>query len=282
MNTTQFAKDDTAFLERGDEVIYVAQAGSQHVVIPVYEEREDREPEYGEPILVKTVYSEPPVGKRFARIAELDEQIRQAHAALTGIKAETREANKERDALLGRLKQNNALKRIDDFLAGNLTHFVLHGESYVKVLPTAEALKNGNGDNRDGYDRSLKLVSLFGDTKGDLEWRINEYRDGSGSSWKSAVPFTSEEEATAFAVELMSKKLNDPETKLYHARLLIPYANKLGVNVPARITAAINAEDEAESAKRMAGLEAEIVKLQTQIDAKRAAVAVPVLKIAKA
>lgn len=280
MNTTPFAKDDTAFLEHGDEVIYVAQAGSQHVVMPIYES-EYSEPNYGEPMLVNAVYREPPIGKRFARIAELDEQIRQAQATLTGIKEETRAANKNRDEILGRLKQNSALKRIDDFLAGNLTHFVLHCESYVKVMPTAKALERGNGDNSDRYDRTLKLVSLFGDTKGDLEWRINEYRDGCGS-WKTAVPFTSEEEAAAFAVELIGKKLNDPETKLYYARQLIPCANTLGVEVPERITAAINAEDEAESNKRMANLEAEIVKLQAQIDAKRAAVTAPALKIPQA
>ena len=271
MNTTQFAKDDTTFLERGDEVIYVAQAGSQHVVIPVYE-REDGEPDYGKPILVDAVYHEPPVEKRYTKIAELDAQIRQAHATLTGIKAETREADKQRADILSRLKQNTALKRIDDFLAGNLTHFVLHCESYVKVMPSAEAVKNGNGDDRDSYDRTLKLVSLFGDSKGDLEWRINEYRDGSGSNWKTVIPFTSEEEATAFAVELMANKLSDPKLSTHYARRLIPSANTLGVAIPERITTAIRTEDDTESAKRLANLEAEIVKLQRQIEEKRAAV----------
>lgn len=280
MNTTPFVKDDTAFLEYGDEVIYVAQAGSQHVVIPVYQD-DDEEPRYGRQTLVDAVYREPPVEKRFTKIAELDEQIRQAQAKLTGIQAETRDANKSRDEILVRLKQNSALKRIDDFLAGNLTHFVLHCESYVKVMPTAEALKYGNGDGRETYGRSLKLVSLFGDTKGDLEWRINDYRDGSGS-WKTAVPFASEEEATAFSVELMTSKLNDPKTTLYYARRLIPFANVLGVAIPERITAAISAEDEAESVKKMATLEAEIAKLQTQIDAKRAAVTAPATKIPQA
>jgi len=38
--------------------------------------------------------------------------------------------------------------------------------------------------DRDRYDKGFKLITLFGKDKNDLQWKINQYKDGSGS-WKN-------------------------------------------------------------------------------------------------
>jgi hypothetical protein len=65
---------------------------------------------------------------------------------------------------------------------------------------TADKALARGGDG--SWDKSLRLLTLFGDTKGDLQWRINRYSDGSGSSNIEVFPCHNEEEAIAIVRQL--------------------------------------------------------------------------------
>lgn len=57
----------------------------------------------------------------------------------------------------------------------------------------------------DRYYEGLKLLTLFGKTDGSLEWKISQYKDGSGSN-KSMYPFKTYAEAKSKAIELLGDK----------------------------------------------------------------------------
>jgi hypothetical protein len=95
-----------------------------------------------------------------------------------------------------RLKEHKTLGRLDDFLAGRITHYVVCPCGYgpPEIVTWEEAKTTDAGHCRD----KLKMLTLFGCTNGDLEWRLNCYSDGSGSD-DLVIPCVSSEEATEIA-----------------------------------------------------------------------------------
>src|SRR5262249_25554574 len=92
-----------------------------------------------------------------------------------------------------RIRTHEALKRLDDFLAGNITHAVRARYSGISIGTFAEVFEEGGR-----YDKGVKLLTLFGDKKCGLSWHLNDYRDGSGS-YTEIFPCTSLEDAKAVA-----------------------------------------------------------------------------------
>jgi hypothetical protein len=198
MNTTNtFNKGDTVYDIHGQQGAYIASYGGSHLVAPEYES-EYGEPGWGAPEEWREVFSKPPTVKLEAKVAELDEEITKRRAELKEVCTQlviTEEAGKR---LLEKLKKYPALKRIEDYLDGKFTHFLDVGYG-VKLISKEDALKSP-----DKYDHDMKLLTLFGRTKGDLQWRINRWGDGSGSD-TDVYPCESEEEAIAIVRKLYAE-----------------------------------------------------------------------------
>jgi hypothetical protein len=207
MSNTRFNKGDTVYDLHGRQGAYIASYGGYHLVAPEYDAGDYGEPTWGTPEQWDQIFIKPPTQKLETKIDELDKLITEKRDELKRINEELDQAGRRRQEQLKKLKQHQALQRIEDYLDGKFTHFLEVPEYYPpKIVAVDDALKRGGIDR---WDTPLKLLTLFGDTKGDLQWRINRYSDGSGSSNVEVYPVENEEEAIAIVRRLYAEAVED-------------------------------------------------------------------------
>lgn len=211
MKTPQFKPGDTVYNQYGQIHEYVCPHpnGEGHVCVPWFEtgSGDDGPVEWrGDPVSVRYVFAEPDQArqKADAKLVELNAKVDAARLELAGLHKERSTLDNDARDRLARLKQHAALKHLDDYLAGKITHFVVMPSygSTVFVKSLADALKS-----EDMYAREMRLLSLYGTSNGDLQFKITQYSEGSGGACYEAFPFTSEEAARSFAKELVAKEL---------------------------------------------------------------------------
>jgi len=116
-----------------------------------------------------------------------------------------------------------SLEPVYDFLTNRFTHVVLNDYGQPDIIEM-EKFHTGNS-------YGLKLISIYGDDKGDLQFRINNYKDGSGS-WKGFVPFKSYDAALEYLASVLTGKEKIDERDIEKAK-------KYGVKLdPEKIEAA--------------------------------------------
>jgi hypothetical protein len=106
--------------------------------------------------------------------------------------------------------KNEHLHLLRDFLAGKVTHYAFPC-SYDPEIRSLEENKAFQTDSDYGRTtiEAIKLVSLWGNSDGNLEYRLHTYKDGSGGN-VTIIPCRSRKEAVA----VLQKEL-DAKTKLY-------------------------------------------------------------------
>lgn len=196
-----------------------------------------------ERVCISEAFAEAPTSEREREIARLDAQIAKRREELVELRHEVAMMGPRLKALRER---SHVLARIEDVLDGKITHVAwisLYGQ--VAVGTPAEVLQDTSG-----WNRSLKLVTLFGATGGDLSWRVNQYRDGSGSWQGEVVLCTSLLEAFAAADAEVLKRLDGwEETTLLTLGHLIRWADERKLEVPIEARRKV-ADAEVEHAKR--------------------------------
>ena len=210
-------------------------------------------------------------------VEAVDKEVQQAAAELARLREQIREAvneiaEQERDAKrrLEALKQHPKLARIEDFLAGRLTHFaVLRSPDYAPAvsIETFEEFARGDEDGRQAKD--LKLISLFGRSDGNLEWRRNQYYDGSGS-WTQCQPCASFDEAKAVATDWLSSIFAGYQADRQRAWTLesaVKSAEKLGLDVPADIRADLLAYRRRNAEQQLAKAEEDLANRRAALQA---------------
>lgn len=212
-STTSFNKGDTVYNIHGQQGAYIASYGGSHLVAPEYEQ-EDGEPHWGQPEEWREIFLTPPTVKLEAKVDELDKLITEKRAELKRINAELDQSGRRYQEQLKKLKQHQALQHIEDYINGKFTYFLDVGYG-VKLVAKADALKKVD------YDHDMKLLTLFGRTNGDLQWRINRYSDGSGSN-TDVYPCETEEEAIAIVRKLYAEAVEEwrAQEKKHYGRAL--------------------------------------------------------------
>lgn len=191
-----FEPGATVFTEDGARAEYLGAVDGVHAIRLVRIDEEECE-FLGNPRVVHRVFRKPPRQALDAEIVRLDGEIQRRRDELSALQTEIGEATKGRRDTLARLKEHVALKHIDDFVAGRLTHFVVLDHSGIAVKPAAEALTTKEEDR---YNKKLRLLTLYGATGGELQWRLHQYSDGSGiNNYSEVYPFPSEAEAIDWA-----------------------------------------------------------------------------------
>lgn len=235
-------KGQRVYGEHGEEAVYVGTVDGKHVVCPiVFETNYEGEPmevESSETVWRKA-YAEPPkpklqqqVANAAAELAEVLRRVEDARGAVRGLQNEVRAATEERDRLRKTLRDVPALKRLDQFLSGRITHAVLLCGYDVPKVVTWESMKQRDSDR--SYEKpAFPLVSLFGKSDGNLECRINRYSDGSGS-WTTFIPCESEEEAKAIALSEAEKLIAGWDGKGWPHRA-VEAAKAFGLQLPAEM-----------------------------------------------
>lgn len=267
-----FVYGQKVFLADGAGAYYVAKAKTGHVVsLSVYEGwASDEGPELGETALVvPKVWAKPPIAEKAAEVRELQQEIaRLEKAAKTlrdAIQHDQAVALEKRAAMM----QWDGLTTLQDFLAGRITHIVT-GTDFggLEIKELGEALKPQGARS---YDRDLRLVSLFGDSKGDLNWRINSYRDGSGS-WRNFTPCHSHEAALEVARQRFDTACADARAaedgKLsYLCTSVLRDGQKLGFAIPADIAPTLRSHRIADIRDRAKSYRATVAAFDAEIAA---------------
>ena len=283
MTPTPIKAGDTVYSADGGMALYVAHArGGGHIVQPLIEDGDGfSEPEshYVDGVEIwPNCHRKPPQLKLDTEIRAQTEKLAALRREIAEAERTKREAQRDGAALLDRLKQNAALRYVDDLMAGNLPPLCVRFDAYSgpSIVPTADALKNPDADR--GYrEPAFKLLTLFGSSKGDLQWRLNAYHDGSGN-WPMELFFArTEEEAIAeirrrYALEVDGWRQRPDDRKHYGDA--VGWAHKLPaewLDVPDDVQAYISAAKRKHAEEAAAKARDELAKAQAKLDALSAA-----------
>ena len=169
---------------------------------------------------VEVLFDEPPVLKFHEAIERLTLEVQALKDEERSMQSRMKDLEKEHRARMDKLQQYDKLEYLEEFLDGAITHYVtVETYSDSRIF----ALKDTNSE----YDRKhFRLLGLFGKTEGDVTWRLNEYRDGSGG-WTTVIPCKSYEEA----LEEMQRYL-DEQTNNKTNSSLIELAEEYNLQLP--------------------------------------------------
>lgn len=213
----------TVYTADGHTWVYVvAVPGGGHVVRPVLEDDDGWTRFSSAAQVVDEVSTKPPRHRIEAEHAELKAEAGKLRAELRTLRDDRRAILKEEKDLA---KLRPVLGRLRDFLDDRITHVVHEQFGKVGITTLAEALESEDP----GYPEKRKLLTLFGDTKGDLSWQLS--RCCTGGNEHQVHPCTSEEEAREVARELIASKLESADPRYIQAAW-IDCADKFGVPVP--------------------------------------------------
>ncbi len=207
MTEKAIEKKGEVYLENGRRAWLVGSVGKRFVVRPMWDGAEEwteweDEPPAAETEIVDRIYDTPPQEAYHEEIKALRDRIRSLRSTLDDLMKEIRDGKRERDALIEKLAQIPALRRIEEHIEGRFTHFVVAGWNGPRIMTREAALESEGAACSAASD--TKLMVLLGKSNGHLEWHINQYRDGSGG-WGSAVyPCRSEEDAVEKIQEILS------------------------------------------------------------------------------
>lgn len=205
---------DVVYLVDGDSAIYIAKhPKGGHVVGRMMSSPgdDDEEPHFVDdtPITVKTIFTSPPTPlivksliKKRAELDELSLKIRESMSTLTDIKNQLYNAEVERERLVAKMKQFDALRYLDDWIEGRLGWCVVTRSGPI-AMKTEDVVKSDEGWTKPKF----RLLSLLGNSSGDLGWSVNAYTDGSGSSHPIHL-FKTEEEAKRKAQQLFDEQVD--------------------------------------------------------------------------
>lgn len=240
------------FDRNGRKVELVAMAEHGFVVAPIVripsggwgDDFDDTREEQSEHLdVVPSLFPAAPTDIYDEQIADLKAKVEDERQVLRTLQDDIRGATAERRALLDKLKQVPALEYIEAAIERRFTHIVERSAyaSRYNIGAVEEVLASN-----DRYSKGLRLLSLYGDAKGDLQWRISHYSDGSGGS-TDAWPFPSEEEALVFirkriADDIVYHTGGHSDSSPYYLVDLCKQARGLGVDIPEAAVAIEKAE----------------------------------------
>lgn len=194
--------------------------GKGFLVSNIYEVESD-EPwvDSDNPYYTKVVFDEAPTNKLSEKVAALEKQVNDLTGRRYKLLHEIQQIESTSKARLTKLKQIEQLQLLEDFIDGKVTHYVVLNYGSIEIVDFKAA--------KSEYERdSLKLLSLFGGSNGDLEWRLHQYSDHSGSSAR-CVPCTSYEMAVSIAREHIAKLIVERPSET-----ILKQARKYDVEVP--------------------------------------------------
>jgi len=163
------------------------------------------------------------------------------------------------------LAQHKELENLDLFIQGKITHFIFIDSGRYEIKEFNESIELS-----DRYDRNkFKLLTLYGNSKGNLSWGINEYSDGSGSN-KPVYPCISKEDAESKVLviyhELLSKL--DPKVLDYTFTNTVNSALELGIPLKEIISQAYEQRKEVQRKENIVIINKQIEEFKKQLQLK--------------
>ncbi|MEB0170054.1 hypothetical protein [Pseudomonas sp. CCC4.4] len=200
---------DIKYTDDGKKVIVVGKLNAQQTIVQEIFVSAGQEIPSGENFVVKSLHDQPAESWKEKNLRELElryeksrktleADIAQQASRLTMIKEK---AKLHADALFKFVTNSNEgqLGLLKKVMSGQITHVFVSGYS-PEIFEWDGGKKTYDIDNYHGRAeiKGIKLLSLFGYSDGDLEYRLHTYRDGSGGS-EQVFPAASYKEALALA-----------------------------------------------------------------------------------
>lgn len=190
--------DDIYYLASGEQVIVIDRLVSGKFVIEfLFEDESGCLFKSSCDSIVDKVYKEPPRTAYDTTIKELKDTIKDLQTEKYQIQKEITASTQEYESIMKKYNKFSGLKNLNRFINGEITHYVELHYSGIKIIDFENSRANF-GDNE------LKLLTLFGESGGNLTWKLNEYADGSGGNYK-IIPCVSYEDALRVAKEEAQK-----------------------------------------------------------------------------
>jgi len=237
------------YLENGQKVNVIEIVGSRWLVEPVMYCEHSEDEFLGSEFIAEKVYDSAPIGRYSDKVESLNSEIDQKRDELLAINCEIKESALELKNLYSDLQKIPALKYIKSVIDGDFKYFVNMDDYNGPSIKDSMTLIDSDGDR---HDSDQKLLTLFGRTGGNLQWRLNRYSDGSGSS-SGVMPFMEMDEAVEYTRLECVKYLEEIAERRWKPWAGVRKAEWLannGFQVPANYTEVYSEYKSEEDAKR--------------------------------
>lgn len=216
----------------GKKVVVIGNLNSQEKIVQEIFVSGDTEIPGGENFVVKSLLDVPAESWKEKKLREIEERyerdvkrIEKESEELNRRFSNKSEAIKAKIQALSKLDSvmsEDSFSQLADFLSGSCEYVVVDNYGSISIEKYDDAIQSKDF----GRFKELRLASIFGRTDGSLDYRINEYYDGSGS-WKKVIPCSNKEDAQAIAQEILYRNIKENG----YTESLIKSSNKLGIGL---------------------------------------------------
>lgn len=230
---------DIKYLSDGKKVAVIGKLNNQETIVQeVFVTASGDEVPSGERFVVKSLHDEPVISYKEKQERELAKRVKEQEVALEDRRKKLKEIDVRLEGMYALLKSSTRFVENFDshdfglmfkFLSGSIKWVVCDDYGYSPPMKFSDALI------REGYDygtkrfEGIKLLSAFGSSDGNISYKLNCYRDGSGS-YHNIYPFETYEEAVEHiksrAVEAIRKE------KCYFTVGCLESIVKMGIGLP--------------------------------------------------
>lgn len=274
-----FEVGETYFTAAGEKVYLDAVTTDGKFVVSQimrYEESYDNFYEdVGPSKVVDKIFSQAPVAVLDQRFAEAQTRLAQIEKQYQTRFAEITNAERSIKDRLDKLKKYQGLELLEDFIDDKITHFVVCDSEYstdLTIKSREDTIAKGDPDSISKWDKTLKLVTLFGKTNGDLQWRVDRYYDGSGGGGKIVWPCLSEEHGKKTIADILQHKVDEQfatatDDRAYWFLSAYEKATAFGLPQKPEVAARYAELKRADCAKREVAARKEVEKAQANLSA---------------
>jgi hypothetical protein len=269
---------DIKYTSDGKKVLVVGKLNAEQTIVQEIFVSAGQEIPSGENFVVKSLHDAPAeswkeknlreLEQRYEKSRkELEQQIAQQHQRLTMIKDK---AKHHADALFKFVDKADAksLDLLKKVMSGQVTHIFVSGYS-----PEIFEWDGGKGVYEEDRDynrveiRGIKLLSLYGYSDGDLEYRLHTYRDGSGGS-QQIFPVCSYAEALNLAQADCDVHSSEYLAGNRNSFSLASWQKIEGIVIPQAVIEKHEAAEDASRLKRIENLKKELSDLEAKAPTK--------------
>lgn len=265
---------DIKYTNDGKKVLIVGKLNSQETIVQEIFVSAGQEIPSGENFVVKSLHDAPAESWKEKNLRELEaryetsrkkweSEIDQQGRRLSMIKEK---AKLHADALFKFVDNadSESMQLLKKVMSGQITHIFVSGYS-----PEIYEWEGGRGayveDNFHDRGRieGIKLLSLYGYSDGDLEYRLHTYRDGSGGS-EQVWPTCSYEEALKLAQAECDDQAATYLNEKNRSFLLDKWQKIEGIVIPAGVIEKYEALADAQRLQRIENLKKELAVLEAK------------------
>lgn len=255
--------------EHGHCFIFMEAIASGAVVRQVFEGYQGDSCHVGEPVVfTKALFAEEVTPKLSASVAKLQSEATELREELGKLKQERLEAQRIEQGMFKTLKNHAAVRDLVEFINGGFKYLAYRHCSGWRIQPIEDAVKDDSERGRP----SMRLLSLYGQSKGDMSWRLHQYSDGSGNSYSDAQPTRTLEDAQEFVKQRLLLEVKESTEQYFVKGDMLHLAEKLrdqmvgfGIDVPPHIAELADAYKASSKTKNIERLESEIAKKQDEL-----------------